>query len=101
MLPLAATSFNRAIRWLGAARWQALHRAVYAVALLACCTSSGCARARTTFAEDELLHVGHVQAHGRLVEHVERVRRAVATAGDVVAHLAEFGHQLDALRLAA
>jgi sulfoxide reductase heme-binding subunit YedZ len=34
MLPLAATSFNRAIKALGAARWQALHRAVYAVALL-------------------------------------------------------------------
>jgi sulfoxide reductase heme-binding subunit YedZ len=35
MLPLAATSFNRAIRALGAKRWQALHRAVYATALLA------------------------------------------------------------------
>ena len=35
MLPLAATSFNRAIKALGAARWQALHRAVYAVVLLA------------------------------------------------------------------
>ena len=35
MLPLAATSFNRAIRWLGAARWQRLHRAVYGIALLA------------------------------------------------------------------
>ena len=35
MLPLAATSFNRAIKALGARRWQALHRAVYAVALLA------------------------------------------------------------------
>jgi sulfoxide reductase heme-binding subunit YedZ len=35
MLPLAATSFNRAIKTLGAARWQALHRAVYAVAVLA------------------------------------------------------------------
>jgi sulfoxide reductase heme-binding subunit YedZ len=34
MLPLAATSFNQAIKALGAARWQALHRAVYAVALL-------------------------------------------------------------------
>ena len=34
MLPLAATSFNRAIKSLGAARWRALHRAVYAVALL-------------------------------------------------------------------
>jgi methionine sulfoxide reductase heme-binding subunit len=35
MLPLAATSFNGAVRALGAKRWQALHRAVYAVALLA------------------------------------------------------------------
>lgn len=35
MTPLAATSFNRAIKALGAARWQALHRAVYGVALLA------------------------------------------------------------------
>ncbi|WP_051090231.1 MULTISPECIES: protein-methionine-sulfoxide reductase heme-binding subunit MsrQ [Caldimonas] len=35
MLPLAATSFNRAIKALGAARWQTLHRAVYAVAGLA------------------------------------------------------------------
>ena len=31
---LAATSFNRAIRWLGGARWRALHRLVYAAALL-------------------------------------------------------------------
>jgi len=35
LLPLAATSFNRAIRLLGAARWQALHRGVYAIACLA------------------------------------------------------------------
>jgi len=34
MLPLALTSFNRAIKALGAKRWQALHRAVYAVVLL-------------------------------------------------------------------
>lgn len=32
---LAATSFNQAIRWLGGKRWQALHRSVYAVAVLA------------------------------------------------------------------
>ncbi|MFN4359370.1 MAG: sulfite oxidase heme-binding subunit YedZ [Hylemonella sp.] len=32
---LAATSWNRAIRWLGGPRWQALHRLVYAVAVLA------------------------------------------------------------------
>lgn len=35
LLPLALTSFNRAIRALGAARWQTLHRAVYAIAPLA------------------------------------------------------------------
>lgn len=35
MLPLAATSFNRAIQALGAKRWQTLHKAVYGVALLA------------------------------------------------------------------
>lgn len=35
MLPLAATSFNRAIKALGAARWQSLHRAVYAIGVLA------------------------------------------------------------------
>ena len=34
MVPLAATSTNRAIRALGARRWQLLHRAVYAVAIL-------------------------------------------------------------------
>jgi sulfoxide reductase heme-binding subunit YedZ len=35
LLPLAATSFNRAIRALGAKRWQALHRLVYGIAGLA------------------------------------------------------------------
>ena len=34
MIPLAATSFNRAIKAMGAARWQLLHRAVYAIVLL-------------------------------------------------------------------
>jgi sulfoxide reductase heme-binding subunit YedZ len=34
MVPLAATSFNRAIKALGAARWQLLHKAVYAIVLL-------------------------------------------------------------------
>ena len=34
MVPLAATSFNRAIKALGPARWQALHRLVYATVLL-------------------------------------------------------------------
>ena len=35
MVPLAATSFNRAIKAMGAVRWQALHKAIYAIVLLA------------------------------------------------------------------
>lgn len=35
MVPLAATSFNAAVRWMGGRRWQALHRAVYGIAVLA------------------------------------------------------------------
>ena len=35
LFPLALTSFNAAIRWMGAARWRSLHRAVYLVAILA------------------------------------------------------------------
>lgn len=35
LLALAATSFNRAMRWLGGPRWKLLHRGVYAVAVLA------------------------------------------------------------------
>jgi methionine sulfoxide reductase heme-binding subunit len=34
MVPLAATSFNRAIKAMGAARWKRLHQAVYAIGLL-------------------------------------------------------------------
>jgi sulfoxide reductase heme-binding subunit YedZ len=35
LTPLALTSFNRAIRFIGAKRWQQLHRVVYFVAVLA------------------------------------------------------------------
>ena len=35
MLPLAATSFNRAVKALGAARWRRLHRLVYVIGPLA------------------------------------------------------------------
>jgi len=33
--PLALTSVNRAVRWLGGRQWQALHRLVYLIAGLA------------------------------------------------------------------
>lgn len=35
LTPMAATSFNRAIKAMGARRWQTLHKAIYAIALLA------------------------------------------------------------------
>lgn len=35
LTPLALTSWNRVIRWMGAARWQRLHRLVYVIAGLA------------------------------------------------------------------
>ncbi|MDO6385077.1 sulfite oxidase heme-binding subunit YedZ [Uliginosibacterium sp. 31-12] len=35
LIPLAATSFNTAIRLLGGRRWQTLHRSVYAIGILA------------------------------------------------------------------
>lgn len=34
LIPLAATSFNKAVKWLGGKRWQLLHRLVYPIALL-------------------------------------------------------------------
>jgi len=36
LLPLAATSFNAAVRALGGKRWQALHRLVYLIPITAC-----------------------------------------------------------------
>ena len=51
MLALAATSFNRAIKALGAKRWQALHRSVYAVALLALLHFFWMRAAKNDFAE--------------------------------------------------
>ncbi|MGH8790343.1 MAG: protein-methionine-sulfoxide reductase heme-binding subunit MsrQ [Cupriavidus necator] len=35
MIPLALTSTNGMVRWLGGKRWQALHKLVYAIAVLA------------------------------------------------------------------
>jgi sulfoxide reductase heme-binding subunit YedZ len=51
MSPLAATSFNRAIKALGAARWQALHRLVYAVVLLGLLHFFWMRAAKNNFAE--------------------------------------------------
>jgi sulfoxide reductase heme-binding subunit YedZ len=51
MAPLAATSFNRAIKALGAARWQLLHKAVYAIVLLGLLHFFWMRSAKNNFAE--------------------------------------------------
>ncbi|SHL99166.1 sulfite oxidase heme-binding subunit YedZ [Rhizobacter sp. OV335] len=51
MIPLAATSFNRAIKALGAKRWQALHKSVYAIVLLGLLHFFWMKAAKNNFAE--------------------------------------------------
>ena len=51
LVPLAATSFNRAIKLLGAARWQALHKSVYAIVLLGLLHFFWMRAAKNNFAE--------------------------------------------------
>ena len=54
MTPLAATSFNRAIKALGAARWKKLHRLVYATVLLGLLHFFWMRSAKNNFAEVEV-----------------------------------------------
>ena len=51
LTPLAATSFNRAVKALGARRWQALHRLVYAIAVLGILHFFWMRAAKNNFAE--------------------------------------------------
>lgn len=51
MIPLAATSFNRAIKALGAKRWQVLHKSVYAIVLLGLLHFFWMKAAKNNFAE--------------------------------------------------
>lgn len=51
MAPLAATSFNRAIKAMGAARWQLLHKAIYAIVLLGLLHFFWMRAAKNNFAE--------------------------------------------------
>jgi len=79
MAPLAATSFNRAIKALGAARWQALHKAVYAVALLAILHFFWMRAAKHNFAEWSVYAVIVALLLGwRLVRRLRTQRLAVA-----------------------
>jgi methionine sulfoxide reductase heme-binding subunit len=51
LTPLALTSFNRAVRWLGGKNWQLLHRIVYPIALLALLHFFWMRAAKQNFAE--------------------------------------------------
>lgn len=51
LTPLAATSFNRAVKALGAKRWQALHRLVYVIAVLGILHFFWMRAAKNNFAE--------------------------------------------------
>lgn len=79
VLPLAATSFNRAIKALGAARWQRLHRAVYAVAGLAMLHFFWMRAAKNNFAEVALYAALLAVLLGARLWHWQ-VRRRTASA---------------------
>lgn len=78
MLPLAATSFNRAIKALGAARWQRLHRAVYAVAGLAMLHFFWMRAAKNNFAEVALYAALLTVLLGARLWHWQARRRTAA-----------------------
>jgi sulfoxide reductase heme-binding subunit YedZ len=78
MAPLAATSFNRAIKALGAARWQALHKAVYAVVLLGLLHFFWMRAAKHNFAEWSVYAVIVALLLGWRVRQAWRKRRQAA-----------------------
>ena len=77
---LAATSFNRAIRWMGGARWRALHQAVYGVAGLALLHFFWMRAAKNNFAEVFVYAAIVALLMGWRVVHGERQRRRAAGA---------------------
>ena len=80
MTPLALTSFNRAIKVLGAPRWQALHRAVYAVVLLGLLHFFWMRSAKSNYAEVAVYAVIVALLLGwRVVESIRSRRRLRAS----------------------
>jgi sulfoxide reductase heme-binding subunit YedZ len=79
MLPLAATSFNRAIKALGAARWKLLHRLVYAVVLLGLLHFFWMRSAKNNFAEPALYAAIVALLLGRRVWDLLRTRPTAAS----------------------
>ena len=80
LLPLAATSFNRAIRALGSKRWQLLHRLVYAVVLLGLLHFFWMRSAKNNYAEVAVYAVVIALLLGWRVRHALKQRRLAASS---------------------
>lgn len=81
MLPLAATSFNKAIKALGGKRWQWLHKAVYAVAVIGLLHFIWMRAGKNDFAEPAVYGAILLLLLGwRLVRHY-RARRGSGSGG--------------------
>jgi len=82
LTPLAATSFNRAVKAMGAKRWQALHRIVYVVAPLAILHFFWMRAAKNNFAEVAVYAaILAVLLGWRVRERIRKGRSPVGTAG--------------------
>ncbi len=82
LTPLAATSFNRAIRALGARRWQTLHRLVYVIAGLGLLHFFWMRSGKNDFAEVAVYAaILAVLLGWRVVTRLRAPRRAGASAG--------------------
>jgi len=80
LLPLAATSFNAAIRALGGRRWQALHRLVYGIAGLAILHFFWMRSGKRLYGEVAVYAAFLALLLGWRVWHWQRRRRAAAPA---------------------
>jgi sulfoxide reductase heme-binding subunit YedZ len=80
LTPLAATSFNRAVKALGARRWQALHRLVYVIAGLAILHFFWMRAGKNDFAEVAVYAAILALLLGWRLVHAVRKRRAPQAA---------------------
>lgn len=80
LTPLAATSFNRAVKAMGAKRWQALHKLVYAIAALAILHFFWMRAGKNDFAEVAVYAAILAGLLGWRVWHAARTRRHAGKA---------------------